>query len=378
MNQLDIYIKKVNERLFRDYLQGDIFCGENGPYDDKETKVRNLCALIISSCISVLDGEEEICEVNHILNMVNELYSFEDVDGLYIIRNKDGKDFCNGVLGHAWVMEALMYVYLVTKDKKHVDKCTHIFESHKFNEKTGLWMCPIKFGGKCDMTINHQIWFAGVAAELYLLTNSQEVMNKLQIFADMFWKNTSVHMCGLICHYVQGSKGITKIKSNIKVFLDEARALMGLSSMRYKENGYHMFCLTGLARIKMAGIGESIFTNRHFSKALRYCNTKKYRTCLLDNKHDKDISTLTDKKKMQAISCNIYGYSYNAPGFEVEYVHSIFSCINETTITELKCKQLELTYNPDSVLFENNTMDKFDLSYKVYEGMIKETHWKER
>ena len=74
--------------LLEDYKNGIVHCGKNGPYDDPETIVRNLCNLIIASCSYIL-AENDTPDLQPIIkHMSSDLLSFEDNDGLYIIRNK--------------------------------------------------------------------------------------------------------------------------------------------------------------------------------------------------------------------------------------------------------------------------------------------------
>lgn len=361
---------EVYYSLLEDYKNGIVHCGKNGPYDDPETIVRNLCNLIIASCSYILT-ENDTKDLKAIIkHMSSDLLSFEDNDGLYIIRNKKNKDSCNGVLGHAWVIEAYIYLYLVTSDPVYIEKSEKIYFSHKFNDNIGLWSCPDKFGGKVDMTINHQIWFAGIAAELYCNTNNQVIYKDLVCFENHFWKNTKVHSNGLFCHYVQEWNGIHKIKNDIRDFIDNIKTLIKLPSMNYKENGYHMFCLCGLARLKLSGVGDRIFSNNKFKRALKYCNTNTYLSMLEENNHQIDSSTLTNKELLKDVNCNLYGYPYNAPGFEVSYVKHAFGVISEPTVQKLEERQIAVTYNKKTRLFDQNAIDIYDLCYKVYEKLI--------
>lgn len=378
MDDLDKKIMNVYEHLLRDYRNNIIHCGFNGPYEDPETNVRNLCNLIIATCIYDIEYKTSIDLKPIISHMEEDLFSYEDEDGLFIIRNKQGKDTCNGVLGHAWVIEALLYMYLSSKNQKYIEKALKIYFAHEFDKHLGLWKCPMKFGGKIDMTINHQIWFAGISAELFMLSKSTDIMNDLLVFDDLFWKNAQIHQNGLFCHYVQIWNGRAILKNKVKNAIDSARSFLGLSSMKYKENGYHMFCLCGLARLKMSGICEKIFVGKKIVQALKYCGSSDYLCSLEDCKHTRDISTLTRKEYLSSIGCNIYGYPYNAPGFEVKYVGEILGGINDTTIEYLRKQQSNFTYNIKTEMFDINTMDAADLNYKIYEALLRCEHWKER
>ena len=55
-NTTETIFSEVYYSLLEDYKNGIIHCGTNGPYDDPETKVRNLCNLIIASCANILAG----------------------------------------------------------------------------------------------------------------------------------------------------------------------------------------------------------------------------------------------------------------------------------------------------------------------------------
>lgn len=370
MNTLEVKVKNVYQILLNDYTKGIIHCGTNGPYDDPETKVRNLCNLIIASCAYLLteSGEEVTTEI--INRMATDLLGMEDADGLFIIRSKGDKDSCNGVLGHAWVIEALLYLYEVSKNQIYLEKSQKIYSAHEFDKYFGLWKCPKKFGNRIDMTINHQIWFAGVAAELYFLTKNSDIRGDLLVFERKFWENTRVHVTGLFCHYVQSWNGVVKIRNDIRNLVDKIYTLIGHPSMYYKENGYHMFCLCGLARLKTSGVGDVIFNNRHFKKSLDYCNTHEYLCGLESKEHHKDGSKLVSRERGKGVKCNLYGYPYNAPGLEAEYVKNVFGIITDKTVEQLEEQQLLFTFNEQTGLFDQNAVDVYDLNYKIYEKLV--------
>jgi hypothetical protein len=67
---------------------------------------------------------------------------------------------------------------------------------------------------------------------------------------------------------------------------------------------------------------------------------------------------------------NIYGYSYNAPGFELPYIAKVFNSElpdHSALISEVAKKQLEYTYNEQQQSFNMQTEDQATLDARVYE-----------
>ena len=99
--EYDKKIRNVAESLIGSYVKEKrIFTGVNGPYNDLETEVRNLCHLIVITAIeSSIYNKKELKQ--YLFDMGEQLITLSKNNGLYILRNKEKKDQSNGVIGHA-------------------------------------------------------------------------------------------------------------------------------------------------------------------------------------------------------------------------------------------------------------------------------------
>ena len=120
-NYYTTIVRNIGKELILDYINNDkILGGLNGPYDDPETPVRNLCHLMIITSLEIkIFNNSKYIDI--LEKMSRELCGLQSEDGLFIMRLKKEKDLCNGVIGHSWVIEALLYLHMVFKEEKYLN-----------------------------------------------------------------------------------------------------------------------------------------------------------------------------------------------------------------------------------------------------------------
>ena len=67
---------------------------------------------------------------------------------------------------------------------------------------------------------------------------------------------------------------------------------------------------------------------------------------------------------------NIYGFPYNAPGFELPYIYKTFKYLvgdRKELVDDIIKKQMELTYCNEKEGFYKNTEDSNTLEARIYE-----------
>ena len=169
------YARRIEEKLFHVLLSVEEYyskflvreeggCyfpgGWNGPHLALETPVRNSCHWLVTySILYDITGVEKYkvrsYELFRWLNDGNPFYQ----NGFYINRQRQGQDFCNGVIGNAWIIEAFSIFESVFKESTSKNK---IIDSMKFDSRTSLWhrFDPINRNYKIDYTFDHQAWYA--------------------------------------------------------------------------------------------------------------------------------------------------------------------------------------------------------------------------
>lgn len=378
MNALSVYniefvekVREVGNKLINDYISnGFAQPGVNGPYDDSETEVRNLSHLLIIVAVEYLSFHiEAYGEV--VENIGARLLSMKSPEGTYRMRNKAGKDECNGVIGHAWLVEALLFAYRVTKDKKYIDESVRICKMHKFQYHIGLWGRPLQGNDNnaIDYTLNHQLWYAATLSELQQVFFEPEFNKEIKSFLKRIHTLVHIHQDGRISHCIYKRLGLVQsIKIKAKCCIDTLNGLMNRPSLKYKEVGYHMFNLMAFARLKLS-TSSSFFSSQKFKKIVAFCNNEKYIKELESPNIELDSSTFSPCLNQDETLINIYGYPYNVVGFESAFIQEVFpEYADNDFFRKLVVRQFELTWDNKRKEFTRHCHDKNTINYRIYEA----------
>lgn len=362
-------IRALGEALITRYgADKTIDCGINGPYDDQETKVRDLSHLIV---ITALEGLlfDRVEMRQRVLVMAEELMALRGSDGMYRIRMKPGKDECNGVLGHAWVMEAFIYAYKATAQSSFLDEAVRVARMHGFHKGLGLWCRPLRGvdAGAIDYTLNHQLWYAATLMELNRFVDDPVFKEETEVFFVRLDKNFKTNRQGRITHSIYNRVGLpASVRQCIKkdkILLNE---LLGRPSFKYKEEGYHLFNLMAFARINRLDPSLSVFRTGCFQQALKYLGSPLFKEGLLSGKIVLDASLHNRIADPSEKEINIYGYPYNVPGFELMYVQEVFKT-DRLAAEECLSEQFRLTFDEGTGFFGKRCHDKTTINYRIYE-----------
>lgn len=315
--------------------------GHNGPYFDKETPLRNTAHWLITFLKAYeIAGKSRFKKAAEKALEYLLKPSLRPSDATFLCR-KEGIDKCNGLIGQAWVIEALVLASNKLNNEKCKKLAKDVFSLHPFNKECGLWKRVHVNGkiGTMDPTFNHQLWFAAAGS---LLNTSQKgkISSRIERFLDKVEENLSLHRSGLIKHRISLTKK-QGLKNFISYFIED---------LKEKEVGYHTFNLYGFSLLKKWGPEHSFWKSTKFNKILKY---------ILD---DKNIDL--EKSK--------YAYSFNPTGFEIAFtVETFFDYFNntpkETIKTEVK-KQLDKHYHEGKNMMGKNTIDSKTLSARLYES----------
>lgn len=320
--------------------------GVNGPYFDLETPVRNTAHWLISySILYKLEGDQKFKTVAlQLLEFLLQTESYKKGD-IYIHRQRGGKDWTNGVIGQAWVTEALGVAGSILEHEVATKKAVDCADSLTFDQKIGAWLRPEieSFKSQIDYTLNHQLWFAAAKAEAAkgkYCPNIESFLTKLNNGALRTRNN------GQINHLFYSS--------SLKGLLLQARyralEASNKSAVLEKEAGYHLYNLHPLARLKFYYPEHDLFQNQKVKTALGFIKTDTFKYLLFKNG---------------------YSYCYNSPGFEFPLINEIFELNTNGLVDYYLGQQLEETWCAESKLFNKNNPDPVTLTARVYEYLLR-------
>lgn len=338
---------QVNERKM--FFPG----GHNGPYLHPETPVRNTSHFIVLLS-NILNTDLDLKSKISFEITINRLYSYlvdqcdYFVNGQYIHRGL-ANDSCNGVIGDAWVLEALQVNNkILTPDNLSLgksvinkmtsricfdNKCTY---SYRYDS--------LKGNMSADFTFNHQLW---LASSLVGINGVNRDFSKN--FLDSAYTETfKVRDEGLINHlyYGRSPKNIWNIIRYKKAEKNN------FEKINYKERGYHLFNLFAFAKLYYEYPDHLIFNSSRFKKSLSYV----------------DLGFFNDLAEED----NIYGCHYNVSAFELPFIFISFKHLNMIGISDFEFEklihdELDRYWCEDSRCFINNSVDRMTFMARAYE-----------
>ena len=351
--------------------EGSMPAGHNGPYNDNETPVRNTSHWLITFAKSYELTDDSIF-LDAVQKTANYLISAETRPFKYSFfhRKNSQLDSCNGLIGQAWTIEALVIASTVLNETKYLEIAEEVFLLHTFNDEYGLWN-RLEIDGTIktiDSTFNHQLWFAACAAQINYKKKT-ECDTIISRFISCLPNNMYVFDEGLIFHPIKNEELLIDIYENqpfinyIKIKIKEVinnlthskNELKRLemeknSKMIYKSVGYHHFNMYAFALLKNQFPSNNYWNNSEFNSTIKY----------LMGDHYKD-----------ELENNSFGYSYNPPGFEIPYALEILCNLKIDELFDISTywidKQIKKCYNSYTKMMDRNTLDSFTHSARLYE-----------
>ena len=315
--------------------------GHNGPHYALETPIRNTShwsvAYLIAAKFNLL---KEASKISNLFRnwLLNDNVHYQK--GCYVLRQSGKSDWCNGVIGHAWVLEALSRFTNFYSDKKSKERADEIVSKHKFNKRASAWhrYDPFTKRYSVDFTFDHQAWFAASLCDYNKTENVKTFLDHCNSGGFRIRKN------GLInhLHFAPVPKNyVNRLQYKFNDLINPKRS-------KIVEEGYHIYTLFPLSRIKLYIPDHPFFESKVFQDALNYCT----------------------KENILKMKTNCYGFSYNAPGLELPMTALAFG-----TRMPIKKEDIESIYNAQnsysrpecSALHTQNNSDALTLSARIYE-----------
>lgn len=336
--------------------------GHNGPHGHIDTPVRNTAHyLIIYSYLYKKYRENKykvLCEkfVDYLINMQGQSTS-----GAIKCMESNKFDHLNGLIGQAWVIEALIYYYEIFNDKRCLQTASKIYHSQKYDRTLHLWR-RIELDGAdigIDNAYNHQVWFAACSYKLAKYLNDESIDLEITDFLiNGSERDFRIYKNGILRHTVNiKSKTLKKekIKRYIKICCTPLKRRNPKKfDYKYIERAYHIFDMYGFSILEEKYGDLPLFNSDKYKKAISKAVDIVF--------YNKDNNVLS-----KDATFNVYSYSYNSPAFEYPYVAKLHNNYNPQ-MEELAFKtQIMLMYDSKTGLFKQNNPDFETWNAKTYE-----------
>lgn len=286
MANLDKVVQQICNYILESQNEASGFLphGHNGPYRDIETPIRNTCHAIVILCAVLRsfdlsqDKTENINKalVKSLEALLRTEEFFDYKINLYKQRESKKKDAYNGVIGAAWVLEALAIAFQITEQgclRERIRERIGLIVTHFESQKTFKWKYLNSGRWKVDRTFNHQLWL------FYALYLAKKVTGQSVAELDSYELKRSVifEASGLVCHPLNFT-GIRYLGPLISLYYRRRQ-----KGLRLKEVGYHSFNVLALSRVTKLTNNESF--SRAFNKAIDYVNSGDYKSLVRKSKY---------------------------------------------------------------------------------------------
>jgi len=352
MTLYDILVKSASAGIALMRGDGSMPPGCNGPYDDTETPVRNTAHWLITFAKAYdISGESRFSDVVERCASYLVGENARPMGETFLCRSNPKKDFCNGLIGQAWVFEALRIATDTLVDNRFIELAREVQSLHPFSHKLGLWRTVNVDGsyGSIDMTFNHQLWFA--ACSSLISENESETKKQIVSFMDKLDAVMKLRGNGRIAHPIPESAVKNRFVGGLKNFhrrFKTTREQLNFESER--EIGYHQFNLYAFAILKEKLPDNKFWESHKLQSILRYIETDEYAI---------------------GIETSRFGYPYNPPGFECAYAILLFhDHFDEPDSLVIKwvTRQIIRCYDMESCFMFLNSADRMTSAARIYEA----------
>ena len=353
----EILLKSAEKGLELQENSGRMPPGSNGPWKDKETPIRNTSHWCITflNAFEITDEEKFLTAGEKCADFILQ-ERFRPSGNTFQCRINPKKDYCNGLIGQAWVIEALSKAYEITKEDKYHETAVKVFKEHPFDEILGIWK-SVDTDGEIlgyDTTFNHQLWFADSGS----LLEDKEINQEVDRFMDRLEENLSVFENGLVRHKLSPSLSMKKLlkawrkKDLINLKIEDIHRKWTKNQKKKKKLkeralGYHSFNMYGFALIHDKYSNHPFWKSEKFKETVKAINSEEYKSEVENNK---------------------YSYPYNPPGIENAYAIQTFDNLTSERAEIWLENQFEKTFNFDTGLMERNSSDRETGSARIYEA----------
>jgi len=343
----EILMQSADVALGKQEVNGAFPSGHNGPYFDQETAVRCTAHfLFLLASVYEETGLEKYKKA--CFSAIDYLKSTEarPYSSTFYCRNTQGKDKCNGLVGQAWIIEALVKAAQVFDRTDCYQIAEEVFLLHPWNTGCSIWS-RVEIDGNIlpiDKTFNHQLWFAMSAA---MLTKTPLAQERAKCFLNNIAMRVETYSDDVIFHKSQLGKLLNYRHLGFRVCLNQFKKKIIKNNMEQvygKSVGYHGFNLYAFAMLKTLFPEEPIWDGPLINQLLSACERSKF------------MDTLTSSE---------YGYFYNFSGLEIAFSYEVFLNDSESARMWIN-RQFEHAGEEKSLTLTKNVADVNTALARIY------------
>jgi hypothetical protein len=333
--------------------------GTNGPWNDDETPVRNTShwGITLAYAANITDEDKFLKAAERCSSYLISDQARPYGETFYH-RRSHNKDSCNGLIGQAWTIEALVQLGLQIDDQRLLDLAEQTFELHPFDSTFCGWYAVDIDGQQLGyhFTLNQQIWFAAVGAKIASVCNSRRIEEQVRKFLDALPSLMTRLPNGPIYHSVVPNSDFNKYVRYAVKNIQRRRIPDPLlhrlrseyrTKIKRRSIGYHSFILYGLAMLHEEYPSHKFWKTDIIREVRDYTRSKEFLQATLDNK---------------------FCYTYNCTGIEVAYwEHEVWS--ESARVHKWASRQFEKCYNVETGLMDRSPHDPTTLAARIYEAI---------
>ncbi|MFP4643770.1 MAG: hypothetical protein ACLFM0_05405 [Spirochaetales bacterium] len=330
---------------------GSFPAGHNGPYYDPETPVRNTAHYLYLFADLYEKHHQENYRaaaeraVDYLLSRQARPFGYT-----FHCRNSEAKDRSNGLVGQAWVIEALVKASEVLRRQDCYDLAEEVFLLHPWDRSVSLWNKVDVDGAALsyDRTFNHQLWFAAAAS---LLDKSSAAGERAEAFVRNIVPTVQRYPDGTIYHISRMGSVVHYLANGPKAFAREVKSryvgLKNRGQLYSKSVGYHGFNMYALALLKRAFPDDRVWGSSMVSEAVAATRNEKFRSVLAESE---------------------FGYWYNVSGIEIAFALQVLEHADANESCMWLQRQFDMTYASDRDVLSAHARDADTARARIYQA----------
>ena len=345
----DLLIKAAYISLKKQNSDGSMPPGHNGPYCHPETPVRNTAHWLFTFS-SIYEKTGDIIWKTACDKAVSYLMSKKSRPNgtTFHCRNQPNRDACNGLIGQAWVIEALVKAAEVLNNTDCMNLAEETFLLHPFNKRIGIWK-RVEVDGNVlsyDGTFNHQLWFSAAGS---LLTNNSIAQERAKLFLHKIAQTFITYPDNIIFHSSPMGSLLSYFPETYH-FIQQAIRILKIpkrkKTLYLKSVGYHAFNLYAFAILKKQLPNEALWNSKDIEAILAAYQLPNF---------------------IKELEHSQYGFHYNLSGIEQAFAVETF-WDNQSEAERLINLQFKKTYYNEENLFSLSAADRATANARIYEA----------